>query len=216
MKRCRYPSIDIFSSSGHNNMTMRISKEALISSKYKDLALKAAQKFVPEDDEILVALKGGFKEYLICTDKQLYIIKEGYMTGHTFGQGIFKLPYRNITSVSVDWHLISGYFEVSSGGIQHTKKSYWATRNNPQQPRESPNAISLTTPVKDDFAKATDIINGIIERVHRDTVSPTSTSQQSDDFNDQVEQLRSLKKLLDEELITKEEFDLKKKTILGI
>lgn len=195
---------------------MKISDNALISTKHKDLVFKTVEKFIPDSETVLIALKGTYKEYLLCTDKQLYIIKEGVMTGHTFGQGVFKMPYRNISSVSMDFHFATGYFEVSSGGVQNTKKSYWANSHNATSAQRSPNTISLVKPLASDFAKASDMINDIIEKVHNGTNSTNSLALQTTNSTSTIDQLRELKQLLDEEIITQDEFDAKKKDILNI
>lgn len=100
-------------------------------------------KEIPQDENIVAAIKGRMGEWLICTDKQLYIIKKGMCTGNTFGTGNFQMPYRNITNVSIVSHLGMGYFEVSAGGIQQQKKSYWygGKENNPQM---APNCVAIS------------------------------------------------------------------------
>lgn len=99
-------------------------------------------KEIPQNENIVAAIKGRMGEWLICTDKQLYIIKKGMCTGNTFGTGNFQMPYRNITNVSIVSHLGIGYFEVSAGGMQHQKKSYWygGKENNPQM---APNCVAI-------------------------------------------------------------------------
>jgi Bacterial PH domain len=67
------------------------------------------------DEVVCVALKGAFKEALICTNKRVMILKTGIMTGHTFGSSVFQLPYRSITSAQVNKHMVTGYFEISAG-----------------------------------------------------------------------------------------------------
>lgn len=55
---------------------------------------QAIKEYVPADEKVVLALKGSNKEYLICTDKHVLIIKKGFMTGHTFGVGKFKIAYK--------------------------------------------------------------------------------------------------------------------------
>ena len=80
---------------------MNIANNALVSTKYKNAINKLFDKHVPDDEILYVGIKGTHKEYLLCTNKQVYIIKKGFMTGHTFGNGLFKIGYNNITSVEI-------------------------------------------------------------------------------------------------------------------
>lgn len=75
------------------------------------------------------------------------------MTGHIFGNNLFQLPYANITGAQVNTHLLTGYFELSAGGVQNLPRSYWQVTENswhnrealgtPQSPQQAPNCISL-------------------------------------------------------------------------
>lgn len=162
--------------------------------------------------DVIVALKGSFKEYLIATDSMVYIIKKGFMTGHTFGSGNFKMPYVNITNAEVDYHFASGYFEISSGGMQNTRKSYWSNDENSTQ--KAPNVVSITgKDLKNTFVYAANIITRKIAESHQPTAIPTP--QQSATV-DPVNEIRKYKQLADDGIITQEEFEAKKKQLLGI
>lgn len=111
-------------------------------------------------ERVFVKLKGAFKEALICTDKRVLILKVGFMTGQTFGSNVFQCPYRNITGVQVKKHLISGYFELSAGGIQNRLTSYWQTGNGSLEHRE--NCVSLSS--SDSFSKFREASGFILSR----------------------------------------------------
>lgn len=130
------------------------------------------------------------------------------MTGHTFGAGIYRMPYQNISGVRVEFHLASGYFEVSAGGMQNTPKSYW--ENGKNSPQQSPNTISLVTGNKDTFMQAADIINSLISSFNQ---QPLGTSNNA---LDPIEQIKRYKDLADTGVISQEEFDAKKKQLLGL
>ena len=110
------------------------------------------------DEPRLVVLKGAFKEALVCTPKRVIIVKQGFMTGQAFGSDAFQLPYPMITSVQVLWHILSGYFEISSGGVQNTPKSYW-TGKGPGSATAAPNTIALANKAQAQrFRKACNLI----------------------------------------------------------
>jgi hypothetical protein len=165
---------------------------------------------INKNEKIIVILKGTWREYLICTEKQVYIIKKGFMTGHTFGDGVFRMPYNNITNAEVDYHLLTGYFELSAGGLQNKRLSYWSSDNN-TDPAKQPNVITINTKeLRDQFHKATEII---LERVAMNTNSGDSAVQKSTTAADEI---KKYKELLDMGAITQAEYSAKKKALLGL
>lgn len=103
---------------------------------------KALAETLAPDERVEVKLKGAFKEGLVCTDGRVMVLKAGFMTGQTFGVNVFQLAYPAVTSADVKFNLLSGYFELSAGGVQSTQKTYWDVSNH--SPTKSPNCISLT------------------------------------------------------------------------
>ncbi|MFI3729461.1 SHOCT domain-containing protein [Vagococcus fluvialis] len=184
-------------------------KELYHQPVYLQQLVSVANENIPDSEEVFVALKGSFKEFLFCTDKNVYIIKKGFMTGNTFGSGHFKMPYRNITNVEISTQLIGGYFEISAGGIQNTDKSFWST-DKKMDPAKQPNTISLSgKDLKEAFQYAGSLI---LDKVHSANNNLVNVTQSSSD----ADEIRKFKELLDEGIISQEEFDIKKKEILGL
>jgi hypothetical protein len=104
---------------------------------------KALSELLEPSETIHIKLKGAFKEALVCTSKRVIILKAGFMTGQTFGSNVFQSPYRNITGVQVKKHLLTGYFELSAGGVQNRPTSYWQTGAGSPERRE--NCVSLNS-----------------------------------------------------------------------
>lgn len=160
---------------------------------------------VSSDESVLICLKGTNKEWLICTDKKLYILKRGFMTGHLIGDSNFQMPYKNITGVQTDYHFLTGYFEVSSGGMQDTQKNYWEKGKN--SPQQSPNCVTITgKPMLEKFRNACHFINQKITEI-------TNSNNTQTNITDEIKKYKSL---LDDGIITQEEFLSKKKQLLGI
>lgn len=177
--------------------------------KYLQELVNIAHDNIPDNEIIFIALKGTFKEYLFCTDNNIYIIKKGFMTGHLFGDGNFKMPYRNITNVEVNYGFGGGYFEVSAGGIQNTDKNYWST-DKKQDPAKQPNTISITgSQLKEAFSYAS---SKILDRINNQHHSQQIAQQQTSS----AEEIMKFKQLLDDGIITQEEFEMKKKQLLNI
>ncbi|MFT9056807.1 MAG: SHOCT domain-containing protein [Ethanoligenens sp.] len=160
---------------------------------------------IPKSESIELALKGTNKEWLVCTNAKLYIIKKGFMTGHTFGGGVYQMPYQNITGVQTDYHVLSGYFQASTGGMQDQPKNYWASGSN--SPQKSPNCITITgKPLLEKFRSACDFINQKISDSHL----PAAPAL------DPVDQIKKLADLRDQGILTDDEFSAKKKQLLKI
>lgn len=168
-----------------------------------------ANTVLPQDELLHLCLKGTFKEYLFCTDKSVYIIKKGFMTGHTFGSGIFSMPYSNISNVEIDMKLLGGYFEISGGGIQNTDKNYWSS-DKKNDPSKQPNTISLgNRSFLEAFNYAKNLIMQKVNEVHN--VNTFNSLQIS-----AADEILKYKNLLDTGVITQEEFEFKKKELLGL
>lgn len=179
---------------------------------FNDGALKIAHSLISNREVLHIALQGMFKEYLIVTDKTLYILKKGYMTGHFIGQGAFTIPLSDISNTSVDFHLMSGYFLVAASGMQNTRKDFWSTDKD-MDPAKAPNTISLNAAVKSNFLQATQIINTKLIPESRKQSVTVLTENHRIDIADEI---RKFKSLLDDGIITQEEFDAKKKQLLGL
>ena len=115
-------------------------------------------------EAVLLAMKGAFNEALICTSGRVLIIKTGFMTGQLFGSKVFQLPYSAIASVEVKFTLLTGYLEVSAGGMQNTPKSYWATSGS-QSATTAPNCVSIDR--RDQAARFRMACAFILERVEK-------------------------------------------------
>lgn len=183
----------------------------LFSHGLKDKLTRIADEKISGWQHLYIALQGGVKEYLYATDDAIYIIKKGYMTGHTFGDGVYRIPYQNITNVSVEYHFLSGYLEVSTNGMQAEAKSYWST-DRKTDPKKAPNCITILN--KKDaqgFQKAADKILKMAAEVQSTNYNASPAIE-----TDYTDELIKLKDLVDAGVITQNEFNAKKKQILGL
>jgi hypothetical protein len=86
---------------------------------------KALNQTLAPGEQVFVQLKGTFKEALVCTSMRVIILKGGWMTGQFFGTNTFQCPYANVAGAQVNFNLVTGYFELSAGGMQNTPKRFW-------------------------------------------------------------------------------------------
>lgn len=184
---------------------------------------RALQRTLQPGEPIVFKLKGTFKEGLICTDSRVIILKGGYMTGQIFGTTAFQVPYTNVAGAQVTFHLISGYFEVSTGGMPNTSKSYWS-QDKATAAAKAPNCVSLVSgPIADKFRQACGYIlhRSAEVRVAAAPVvappRPTAVPREAPaTANDQVLQsLERLAQLKANGVLTEEEFLAKKQELLA-
>ena len=112
-------------------------------------------------ERVLIKLRGAFKEALVCTSTRVMILKGGFMTGQIFGTDTFQMPYSMVAGAEVNFHLVTGYFELSTGGMQGTPKSFWEGGTKPTAAK-SPNCVSISgTEQARKFRQACALIMGL-------------------------------------------------------
>ncbi len=169
-------------------------------------------------EQALVKLSGAFKEALVCTDRRVMIVKMGMMTGNLFGNNVFQLPYEHISSVEVKFGLLSGYFEMSAGGMQNTMKSYWSQKKG-SSPQTSPNCVSLNRILAGPFKEAVKFIMARKTQNHAAAASGSAGAIASAvpvaTADDPVAMIERLGGLRDRGLLTEAEFESKKAEIMA-
>lgn len=97
---------------------------------------------IPSSEKVFIKLRGTYKEALVCTSTSVIIFKAGWMTGQLFGTDMFQCPYSNVSGAQVNFHLLTGYFELSAGGMQNSPKSFWNADKN-LNAAKAPNCVSI-------------------------------------------------------------------------
>jgi hypothetical protein len=158
------------------------------------------------NERVFVKLPGTFKEALVCTNTRVIILKAGWMTGQLFGTDMFQCPYPNVAGAQVNFHLITGYFELSAGGMQNTRKSFWNFEKTVNAAK-APNCVSISGRDRaDKFRKACAFIMHLTSGGARGGVQTGG---------DSIHTLERLAKLHDAGVISAAEFDKKKAQILS-
>jgi hypothetical protein len=175
---------------------------------------KALVEMLMPSEVVLLKLKGAFKEGLVCTDSRVLILKGGFMTGQTLGNSAFQQPYSNISGVQVKYHLASGYFEVNSGGMQNTAKSYWSTDKD-SDPAKAPNCVSLNS--KKQAARFREASSFILARIDavKSEPKPQAAAMQPPTHEDVIASIERLGKLKESGVLTEQEFQEKKAELLA-
>ena len=167
---------------------------------------RALATSIHQNEQVVVKLHGVYKEALVCTNIRVIILKAGWMTGQLFGTDMFQCPYRNVAGAQVNFHILTGYFELSAGGMQNTKKSFWST-NNSISPAKAPNCVTIAGRDRaDKFRLACAFI------MHMASGGARAGVQTS---GDSIHTLERLAKLRDTGVISVAEFQAKKAQILS-
>jgi len=160
------------------------------------------------DEKVLVKLQGSFGEALVLTNKRLYVIKWGFMAGDTFGGRCNAFEFKSVVSVEFKKSILTGSVEILTPATQNAQKSFWSTNNSTPK---ADNIVSIQRDKFDVFAEAIKII--------RNKISESNSGGAISNNNQEAENLVNLEKiaeLKEKGVITDEEFQAKKKQLLGI
>jgi hypothetical protein len=167
---------------------------------------RALATSIHRNERVFVKLRGVYKEALVCTDNRVIILKAGWMTGQLFGTDMFQCSYQNVAGAQVKFQLLTGYFELSAGGMQNAPKNFWST-NNSISPAKAPNCVTIAGRDRaEKFRKACAFI------MHMASGGASAGIQPS---GDSINTLERLAKLRDAGVISSSEFEQKKAQILS-
>lgn len=172
----------------------------------------ALNQLLRPNEKVYIKLKGAFKEALICTDTRVIILKVGFMTGQTFGSNVFQLPYSQIAGVQVNFHLLTGYFEVSAGGMQNRPKSYWS-QDADTDAKKALNCVSLVN--GEQAARFREACAFILDAIEKQKAGPPQSPQNRQSEGDIIGALERLGELRRKGILTESEFLTKKKELLA-
>lgn len=167
---------------------------------------KALQRVLAPGERIVIKIRGAFKEALICTEMRVIILKCGWMTGQLFGTSIFQFPYSNLAGAQVNFGFVTGYFELSAGGMQNSPKSFWKSDAGLSATKAA-NCIAIAgKPSAEKFGNACTFIMQRVCASHRCIENRTP---------DEVSVLQRLGRLRNSGLISQAVFEAKRAEILG-
>ena len=177
--------------------------------------VKALDQTLGKAEQVHISLKGAYKEALVCTDTRVLIVKSGFMTGQMFGSDVFQLPYSRVAGVEVKYRILSGYFELSAGGMQNLPKNYWSQKQG-VDPKQAANCVSLND--RTQASRFREACNFIMQRIsQQDTglkATPPALSR-SDTPESILSTIKTLGDLRDQGHLSNDEFEAKKKALLA-
>jgi hypothetical protein len=170
-----------------------------------DTLERALSTALAPSEQVFIKLRGTFKEALVCTSTRVIILKAGWMTGQIFGTDMFQCPYSNVAGAQVNFHLLTGYFELSTGGMQNSPKSFWNSDRSVNAAK-APNCVSING--RDRAAKFREACAFIMQRASGSVRAGVASE-------DGLGVLERLARLRDAGVISAAEFQAKKAQILS-
>lgn len=153
--------------------------------------IRALPEILTDDEVVKFATSGFYNDntvLIVCTNKRILFIDKGMF----YGIKSSEIPLDMINSVSYQKKLLLGSVTVTDGA----------------------GVSSIDSISKEDTVKLANVIKAESENYKRSLRVPSSAPQPAE--NNDVEHIRQLKGLLDDGIITQDEFDAKKKQILGL
>lgn len=164
---------------------------------------KALISTIDKSEEILIQINGQMGEAVVVTNERVIILKAGFASGALVGKKASSYYYHQITSIEISYALTVGRLEISVAGASKSPGMDFADA------RKLENVVNFYKKDKPKFEAAARKIRELV----KNSQTPTQTPAQQTDV---VEEIRKLASLRDDGLITDEEFEAKKKQILGI
>lgn len=161
-----------------------------------------------DENSLPYELDGGVKDYLEIFEDRVIIKHRGVLNAISMGvKGDKTIYYSDITSVQYKKPgFSSGYIQLSIPGGNENKGGVFSAMSD-----ENTVAISADANLHT-VSKVVDFINKKIGEAKRTRNDSTTIVQQVS----AADELKKFKELLDQGIITQEEFDAKKKQLLGL
>jgi hypothetical protein len=185
---------------------------AELTSRHKK-AQKALAGALEPSETVLVA-QPGENAALVATNRRILICKWGLTSGAMFGSQVNSWDLAHVTGIEYRKGMTTKAIVVQTAGAQVVTK-FGRMDKGPMSVWEASNALFVSDGTGEATATALRQMIADHHRVGMPTGAPTSTAA-GESSEDSVEQIRKFAALRDEGLISEEEFQAKKKSILGI
>ena len=172
-------------------------------------AQKALASVLEASEEVLVA-QPGEKAALVATSRRILVCKWGLTSGSMFGSQVNSWDFAHVTGIEYRKGMTTKAIVVQTAGAQVVTK-FGRMDSGPTSVWEAPNALF----VSDD---AGEVNVGILRRMVADhhRLPTGSFSPPPPATDDPADQIRKYAGLRDDGIISEEEFQAKKRSLLGI
>jgi hypothetical protein len=175
---------------------------------FNDLANKAQKAInaaLEPEEQVVMAIPGEWGSAIVATDRRVFVFKKGVTSGAFFGKQLNSWDYANVSGVEVKRGMTTHAIVVEVPGVEPVTK-FGRMDKGPHSVWEAPNAVMTQ---KNDVETVAELRRLIADhQAHRSTTTADGT--------DPVAQVKQWAALRDEGLLTEEEFQGKKRQLLGL
>jgi hypothetical protein len=169
-------------------------------------AQKAINAALEPDEQVVLAIGGESGSALVATERRVFIFKKGVTTGSMFGKQLNSWDYSNISGVEVKQGVTTHAVVVQVPGVAPVTK-FGRFASGPNSVWEAPNSIMAAK-------TGVDQAIGALRRLIADHQRSSHVSEPH--RSDPIDQIKRLGELRDQGLLTEEEFQSKKRQLLGL
>jgi hypothetical protein len=157
-------------------------------------ARKHIEPHLAPDENVLIVLVGGSNQSLVALDNRLMIVKPGFMAGATLGAKVTSFPYRDISALEVNTHMLTAVVEVIAPGYDGRQPtSYWSRDKN-QDPFKLSNCVPTNKKGVQLWQPYLEKIRAkIAEAKHPPAIAQPQSAPTQDGLVAELERLQSLK-----------------------
>lgn len=137
-------------------MENKINIRDVVSAPLSRKAEKILSLNLQNNEDILLKLMGAFGQALVITNKRVYILKWGFMTGNFLRNRCYSFEYRNITGININQNLFTGSLQILTASSPPSHAGYWS------KGQEVPNAITFAKLELPIIKEANDLIKKLI------------------------------------------------------
>jgi Short C-terminal domain len=171
-----------------------------------DKARKAINAALEPEEQVVLSIAGEAGSALVATERRVFVFKKGAVSGSAFGKQLNSWDYSNISGVEVKQGITTHAVVVQVPGVAPVTK-FGRFANGPNSVWEAPNSIMATK-------TGVDQAIGALRRLIADHQRPSHVNESH--HSDPIDQIKRLGGLRDQGLLTEEEFQSKKRQLLGL
>lgn len=161
-----------------------------------------------EPDEAILVVQPGEHAALVATNRRILICKWGVTTGSMFGSQVNSWDLAHVTGVELRKGMTTGAIVVQTAGAQLVT-DFGRLGKGPSSVWEAPNALFVSG---SDGEQTVAALRRMVAEHHNAKLSIPSAPV----LEDEATQIRRFAALRDEGLISEDEFQAKKRSILGM
>jgi Short C-terminal domain len=171
-----------------------------------DKARKAINAALEPGEQVVLAIVGESGSALVATERRVFVFKKGVTTGSMFGKQLNSWDFSNISGIEVKQGATTRAVVVQVPGVAPVTK-FGRLASGPNSVWEAPNSIMATKVGVDEAI-------GTLRRLIADRQRPLHAREPHG--SDPIDQIKRLGELRDQGLLTEEEFQTKKRQLLGL